>query len=367
MFALILEQLLLTIRDTEVPDNYTWSDLRIMGTDIGELLEKRTVELLDLSHRVVAIDAFNTLYQFLSIIRQRDGTPLRDSQGRTTSHLSGILYRLTNLCEMGIKPIFVFDGKPPRFKSATIKKRTDVREAASARWADAKEKGLAEEAYKYAQASSKVDQTIIEDSMQLLEYMGIPCVQALSEGEAQAAYMVQQGDADYIGSQDYDSLLFGAPHVVRNLTITGKRKLPGKNLYVDVSPELIDLDDTLTKLGIDRSQLVDIALCVGTDYNPGLENIGPKKALKLIQEYGNIEAVLDTLGQTIEDLDAKKDFFMHPPVTDDYELRWNKPDSEAIFNFLCDEHDFSRARVAKAVERLEASTDTGQKTLDQWF
>ncbi|MHC1575714.1 MAG: PIN domain-containing protein, partial [Methanosarcinaceae archaeon] len=176
-----------------------------------------------------------------------------------------------------------------------------------------------------------------------------------------------QGDADYIGSQDYDSLLFGAPHVVRNLTITGKRKLPGKNIYVDVSPELIDLDNTLTKLGVDRSQLVDIAMCVGTDYNPGLENIGPKKALKLIREHGNIEAVLNTLGQTIEDLDAKKDFFLHPPVTDDYELKWEKPDSEAIFNFLCDEHDFSRARVAKAVERLEVSADTGQKTLDQWF
>ncbi|MDI3485520.1 MAG: flap endonuclease, partial [Methanolobus sp.] len=257
-----------------------------MGVDIGDLLQRRTIEVSDLSLNTVAIDAFNTLYQFLSIIRQRDGTPLKDSQGNVTSHLSGILYRMTNIVEAGVKPVFVFDGKPPEFKSSTIQKRTEVRENAKAKWAEAKEKGLAEEAYKYAQASAKVDATIVEDSKKLLAAMGIPYVDAPSEGEAQAAYMVKKGDADRIASQDYDSLLFGSPKVVRNLTVSGK---------------------------------------VGTDYNDGIEGVGPKTALKLVKEHGNIERILQEKGLEIENLDGIKEFFKSPPVTNDYSLKWNKP------------------------------------------
>lgn len=338
-----------------------------MGTDIGDLLKKRSVELSGLSSRVIAIDAYNTLYQFLSIIRQRDGTPLKDSSGNVTSHLSGILYRLTSLMEAGIKPVFVFDGKPPELKSRTIEKRAQVRENARIKSVEAREQGLAEEAYKYAQASSKVDATIVDDSKKLLAGMGIPFLDAPSEGEAQAAYMVRKGDADLIGSQDYDSLLFGAPSVVRNLTVSGKRKLPGKNIYVEVKPELIDLEESLAELGISREQLIDIALCVGTDYNRGLENIGPKKALKLVKEHGSIEAVLIAKEMEIEELETIKDFFTNPPVSDDYKLKWSKPKNETVIEFLCEEHDFSNDRVVKALERLEASSGGGQQTLDQWF
>ncbi|WP_406660472.1 flap endonuclease-1 [Methanolobus sp. ZRKC3] len=338
-----------------------------MGTDIGDLLRRKPLELSELSYRVIAIDAYNTLYQFLSIIRQRDGTPLKDSNGNVTSHLSGILYRITNLIESGIKPVFVFDGKPPDLKSSTIEKRTETRDNARTKWAEAKEQGLAEEAYKYAQASSKVDAEIVSSSKRLLFAMGIPFVDAPSEGEAQASYMVSKGDADYIGSQDYDSLLFAAPMVVRNLAVSGKRKLPNKNIYVDVKPELITLQETLDELEISHDQLIDIAICVGTDYDEGLEGIGPKKALKLIKEHGSIEQLLKAEGREIAKLDSIKSFFKDPPVTDDYELKWEKPDKEAILAFLCDEHDFSRDRVSKAIERLKASSGSGQKTLDQWF
>lgn len=338
-----------------------------MGVDIGDLLKRSTIEVSDLSLNVVAIDAFNTLYQFLSIIRQRDGTPLKDSQGNITSHLSGILYRMTNLVEAGVKPVFVFDGKPPEWKSATIHKRTEARENAKAKWEDAKEQGLAEEAYKYAQASSKVDASIVGDSKKLLTAMGIPFVDAPSEGEAQAAYMVKKGDADKIASQDYDSLLFGSPLVVRNLTISGKRKLQKKNIYVDVKPEIISLMDNLNELGISHSQLIDIALCVGTDFNEGLEGIGPKTALKLIKEHGTIEQMLASKGLEIPDLEDIKEFFKSPPVADDYSLKWKKPDTAQVISFLCIEHDFSEDRVTKALERLEASSGGGQSTLDKWF
>jgi flap endonuclease-1 len=274
---------------------------------------------------------------------------------------------MTNIVEAGVKPVFVFDGRPPEWKSSTIKKRTETRENAKAKWAEAKEKGLAEEAYKYAQASAKVDATIVEDSKKLLSAMGIPYVDAPSEGEAQASYMVKKGDADKIASQDYDSLLFGSPLVVRNLTVSGKRKLPKKNIYVDVKPEIISLEDNLNKLEISREQLIDIALCVGTDYNEGLEGVGPKTALKLIKEHGSIEEILKIKELDIPHLEEIKEFFKNPTVTDDYSLKWNKPDSNAVISFLCGGHDFSEDRVSKALERLEASSGSGQSTLDKWF
>jgi flap endonuclease-1 len=338
-----------------------------MGTDIGDLLQKRKVELSDLANQVVAIDAFNTLHQFLSIIRQRDGSPLVDSAGRVTSHLSGLLYRTASLVEVGIKPIFVFDGKPPDLKSETLNQRKERRESSREKWENAKSVGDLESAYKYAQASSKVSEEIIEDSKYLLNVMGIPFVQAPCEGEAQAAYMVLKKDANCVASQDYDAFLFGAPIVVRNLAISGKRKLPGKSVYVDIEPEIIDLKETLEALEITREQLIDIAICVGTDYNKGLEKVGPKTALKLIKKHWDIHAVLHEKGVEIEDVDRIRELFLHPDVIDNYEIKWNKPDSEKLIEFLCENHDFSVDRVEKAAERLKAASGARQKTLDQWF
>jgi flap endonuclease-1 len=338
-----------------------------MGTDIGDLLQKRKIELSDLSNRVVAVDAFNTLHQFLSIIRQKDGSPLVNSAGKVTSHLSGLLYRTASLVESGIKPVFVFDGKPPEMKFKTLSRRKEIRESSLEKWENAKVEGDLEAAYKYAQASSKVDQDIVEDSKYLLGIMGIPWIQAPCEGEAQAAHMVLKKDADCVASQDYDSFLFGAPTVVRNLAVTGKRKLPGKNVYVDVELEIIELDETLESLGISREQLIDIAICVGTDYNKGLEKVGPKTALKLIKKHGDIHAVLREKGIEIEDLDNLKDLFIHPDVTDEYDIKWGKPDPDKLIKFLCDENDFSVDRVEKAAERLKAASGARQKTLDQWF
>ncbi len=337
-----------------------------MGVDLGDLFERKEIEFSDLKGKVIAIDAYNTLYQFLSIIRQRDGTPLIDSHGEITSHLSGFLYRTTNLVEAGIRPVFVFDGRPPEFKNSTIEERKKIRAQALGRWAEAKATGD-EDAFKYAQASSHIKGNMIEDAKNLLGFMGLPVIVAPSEGEAQAAYIVRNKDAYAAGSQDYDALLFGAPVVVRNLAVTGKRKIPGKGIYVEVNPELIDLEAGLIKLGISREQLVDIGILVGTDYNEGIKGIGPKKALKLIKKHGKIEGALLELDTDIKYLAEIKDLFMHPDVTPDYELKWKKPDAVAIKHFLCAEHDFSEARVSTAVERLLLASDQGQKTLDKWF
>lgn len=336
-----------------------------MGVDLGDLLERENIEIKELSGRWIAVDAFNTLYQFLSIIRQQDGTPLKDGSGRTTSHLSGILYRMTNLMEVGAKVAFVFDGEPPHFKRETLNQRAETRSKAEEMWERAKEEGL--DGFKYAQAASRLSDEMVADSKRLLEAMGIPVVQAPSEGEAQAAFMAIKGDVDLVGSQDYDALLFGAPKVVRNMAITGKRKLPGKNVYVDVQPEVISLEKGLSRLGIERKQLVEIGIMCGTDYNEGLKRVGPKTALKLITKHGDLESVLVARGETIENAAEIRDLFLDPPVTDDYEIEMKKPSAEKILEFLCDERDFSPERVEKAVKRLEEAMKVGQSTLDKWF
>lgn len=336
-----------------------------MGVDLGDLFDRKKIEITNLSGRWVAIDAFNTLYQFLSIIRQSDGTPLMDHTGKTTSHLSGILYRMTNLIEAGAKVAFVFDGQPPPLKTQTLRERAEIKAKAGEMWERAKAEGL--EGFKYAQASSNLSNEMLDDSKRLLEAMGIPIVQAPSEGEAQAAHMAIRGDVDMVGSQDYDALLFGAPQTVRNMAITGKRKLPGKNFYIDVQPEIISLEEELQRLKIDRKQLIEIGLMCGTDYNQGLKRVGPKTALKLIKEYGDLETVLNARGENIDYLEEIKKLFLQPQITDDYSINMKKPDIDEILTFLCDERDFSPERVEKAAIRLEEALSVGQSTLDQWF
>ncbi|AMM54729.1 flap endonuclease-1 [Pyrococcus kukulkanii] len=338
-----------------------------MGVPIGELIPKKEIELENLYGKKVAIDALNAIYQFLSTIRQRDGTPLMDSKGRITSHLSGLFYRTINLMEAGIKPAYVFDGKPPEFKKKELEKRKEAREEAEVKWREALARGDMEEARKYAQRATRVNEMLIEDAKKLLELMGIPVVQAPSEGEAQAAYMASKGHVYASASQDYDSLLFGAPRLVRNLTITGKRKLPGKNVYVEVKPELVVLDEVLSSLKLTREKLIELAILVGTDYNPGgIKGIGPKKALEIVRHSKDPLAKFQK--QSEVDLYAIKEFFLNPPVTDEYKLQWKEPDEEGILKFLCDEHDFSEERVKNGLERLRKAVKAGrQSTLESWF
>ena len=332
---------------------------------MGDLLQRKKIEIKDLSGRWVAIDAFNTLYQFLSIIRQKDGTPLMDSQGRVTSHLSGLLYRTTNLIEAGVKVAFIFDGEPPTFKAETLAQRSEAREKAASAWEEAKATG--QDGFKYAQAASRINSEILEDGRRLILAMGLPVIQAPSEGEAQAASMCARGEVELVGSQDYDSLLFGAPQVVRNLAITGKRKLPKKNIYVDVEPEIINLEEGLGRLGISRKQLVEIGIMCGTDYNSGLSRVGPKTALKLIREKKDLESILAEQEEKIENFAQIREFFLHPDVTDDYEIKMKKPRVDEIVSFLVDERDFDLDRVEKTALRLEEEYKRGQSTLDRWF
>ncbi|MEM2169412.1 MAG: flap endonuclease-1 [Candidatus Bathyarchaeia archaeon] len=343
-----------------------------MGVDLGDLVPRVTVNLSSLRGKSVAIDAYNALYQFLAIIRQPDGTPLMDHSGKITSHLSGLFYRTCNLLELGIKPIYVFDGKPPALKEAEIKSRMKVKEEAIKKYEAAIREGRIEEARKYAQMTAHLKDYMAEDAKRLLTLMGVPWVQAPSEGEAQAAHLAKRGDADYCASQDYDSLLFGAPYLLRNLTISGRRKLPRKDVYVEVNPEIIELKRVLRELEITHEQLVDIGILIGTDYNPeGVKGVGPKTALKLIKTYGRLEEVLPTLKGAEFPVEPSeiKEIFLHPNVTDNYVIEWRGPDVNGILEFLCGERDFSEDRVRKALEEaMRGMRETrAKRTLEEWF
>ncbi|MDD2472617.1 MULTISPECIES: flap endonuclease-1 [unclassified Methanoculleus] len=333
-----------------------------MGVAIRDILAdcKETLTWSDLSG-TAAVDAHNALYQFLSIIRQPDGTPLMDGAGRITSHLSGILFRTVNFLEKGIKPVYVFDGKPPEFKQETIEERRAVRARADEAWKAALREGDMEEAYKQASASARIDNHIIASSCELLDLLGIPRVQAPSEGEAQAAHMVQRGSVAYAVSQDYDSLLFGSPVLVRNLTVSGRRKTRGRTITVE--PERIVLSSLLDRLGVTREQLVEIGILVGTDFNPGIRGVGGKTALKIVRN-GEFESVIAEK-QPDFDPEPVRDFFLDPPVADDYTLEWRPPDVGGVVEMLCGRYDFSEERVENALAKV--STKATQKTLDAWF
>ncbi len=339
-----------------------------MGVDLSALVTAMPRTLDEFANRAIAVDAFNTLYQFLSIIRQPDGTPLMDRQGRVTSHLSGIIYRTTNLLAVGIRPAFVFDGEPPTLKGRTIEVRGEVKRKAEIQWRDALLKGDLATARTKAMQTSRLTDAMVEQSRRLLDHLGVPWVQAPSEGEAQAAHLARRGDAWATASQDYDSFLFGSPILVRNLALTGRRKLPRKDVYVEVEPEQVNLDGTLAALGLTREQLVDVAILIGTDFNEGIKGIGPKKALALLKKHGSLEGALREVGAEIEEAEAIRDIFLHPPVTDAYRLDWSDPDVEGVKRMLCDEHDFSEERIRGALQKVvEARKRAGQKSLDRWF
>jgi len=349
-----------------------------LGVNLRELIPegaRRQVDLRALRGRVVALDAYNMLYQFLAAIRQPDGTPLMDSRGRVTSHLSGLFYRTINLAEEGVKPVYVFDGKPPEMKRREIEERVKRREEAERLYRRAIEAGRVDEARKYAQATGRLTSEMVEESKRLLDAMGIPYVQAPAEGEAQAACMARWGDAWAAGSQDYDSLLFGTPRLVRNLAITGRRKLPGRDEYVEVKPEIIELDALLRSLGITREHLIVLGILLGTDYNPGgVRGYGPKTALRLVRGASDPLDVLRRIpAREFGDADPVRifEYFRDPPCTRDYRIQFRQPDPRAIKAILVDEHDFNPERVEKAVERLRRAYRENlrarQTTLDSWL
>ena len=339
-----------------------------MGVKLTELLVRKQVSFDDLKGKIIAVDASIFLYQFLSTIRQRDGSLLTDSKGRVTSHLIGLFSRTTNLMTKGLKLVYVFDGKPPQLKHLTENLRKQAKEEALKKYESAISKGFLTEAKKFAQRTSRLTPDMIEEAKKLLKALGLPIVQAPSEGEAQASFMVKNGDAFAVASQDEDCLMFGAHRLVRNLSITGRKKVKDKVAYQQVLPELIKLDENLNHLGIDADQLIVLGILIGTDYNPGgIKGIGPRKALALVKRFGHD---FDSLFNSVDwnyDIDWKDIFnvIKNMPVSSDYSLSFGRIDYDAVKHLLCDEHDFSVDRVESSLKNLMKSQS--QRGLNEFF
>lgn len=342
-----------------------------MGVNLSGLAEPRCAEYEELRGKRVAVDTYNIVYQFMSAIRQPDGFPLCDGSGRTTSHLTGLLHRSAGLAEAGIEPIFVFDGKPHPLKQAVLDERRERREKAEREWREAIERGDLGAARTKAQQISRMTDEVKKSARELIGYLGFPIADAPSDGEQEAAYICRRGGAWAAASQDYDSLLFGAPVLLRNLTLSGRRKVPGKDVYREIKTEVIDSSAFLDSLGITREQLVDMCILMGTDFNAGIKGIGPKKALKLVRENGRLENILPKIGEEIPDYDEIRAIFLDCEGSDDYSPECRPVDRKGAVDMLTS-YDFSADRVNSALDRIEAARaeqerKRKQRSLDSWF
>jgi flap endonuclease-1 len=340
-----------------------------MGVDFGDSIPREKIELHDLAGWTLAVDGYNTLYQFLAIIRGMDGGHLKDSQGRVTSHISGLFYRNVNLLELGVRLVYVFDGRPPELKMEEIRRRSEQRREAKDQYLRALQSGDLPQARKFAEASTVLRRDMVADAKTLLEAMGIPWVDAPSEGEAQASIMAAEGTVNAVASQDHDSLVFGAPVLVRNVTISGKRRLPSKGIVVNVVPERITLSKVLETTGLTREQLVDFAILLGTDFNPdGFEGVGPATALKYLKKYGRLDEIKELAG-ALEGIPYKeiRRLYLEPPVERGVRPEWKQLDRQRIISYLVGEHSFSRERVEAAIARVQTAKEPPSETLEKWF
>lgn len=340
-----------------------------LGVNLTPIIKKRILTLDDLRGRSLAVDASNYLYQFLSLIRTKDGTPLKDLRGNITSHLAGLLFRSTRLIhDFDMKLIFVFDGHPPKLKRKEIERRREQREKALKEWRMALQEHDYKKAFSKAVMTSRLTRSMIEDAKKLLGLLGIPYIQAPSEAEAQAAYMAMQGDVWAASSKDYDCVIFGSPNLVRFLTIYGREYLPSKGMTRPIKPELINLQEFLSHHRITHPQLVDLAILIGTDFNEGIKGVGPKTALKLIKEYGRIEDLPRRFQQGIPEYVEVREIYLTPKTTLNYNVNLGSLCEEELYHFLCDQKGFNRKRVELAARRMKEVYRKGEQIgLERWF
>ena len=340
-----------------------------MGLNLKELVVREKTTLESFSSKIIAVDAYNAIYQFLASIRGPDGLQLSDSEGRITSHLSGLLYRNINFLSLGIKPVYVFDGKPPSLKTAEIERRKQIKKDATVKYEKAIAEGNIEDARKFAQQTTSMKDGMVKESKQILSYFGIPYIDAPSEGEATAAHLTNTGQAYASASQDFDSILCGAKRLIRNFTNSGRRKIPNRNTYVEIEPEIIETQKTLDSLKITREQLVDIGILIGTDFNPnGFDRIGPKTALKMIKQHLRLEDIPQIQEQLHQiDYEQIRKIFLKPVVADVDEIVFGNVDYEGMVNYLVKERSFSEDRIQSSLNRLKKALEKKSHNLDQWF
>lgn len=340
---------------------------RVIADNAPRALKENTLQ--QYFGRKVAIDASMSIYQFLVAVRS-EGNQLTNEAGETTSHLMGTFYRTIRMIENGIKPIYVFDGAPPKLKSGELAKRLDRRTEAQEQAAAARETGSAELLDKLTRRTVKATKKHTEECKQLLQLMGIPVVQAPCEAEAQCAALVKSGHAFAAGSEDMDTLTFGTPVLLRHLTFSEARKMPISEIH---------LETALEGLGMTMDQFIDLCILLGCDYCDSIKGIGPTRAVALIRQHGSIEGVLAEIDRERYPIPEQwpfqeaRELFRNPHVlpADDpqlAQLRWDQPNEAGIIKFLVEENGFNEKRIRAGIEKLAKAKNTAtQGRLDSFF
>mmetsp|Transcript_53491 Transcript_53491/g.130700 ORF Transcript_53491/g.130700 Transcript_53491/m.130700 type:complete len:389 (-) Transcript_53491:11-1177(-) len=344
--------------------------MKLIGDSAPDAIKE--VKMESYFGRKVAVDASMSIYQFLIAMQRPDGSVmLTNEAGETTSHLQGLMNRTTKMCECGIKPVYVFDGKAPELKRGTLDDRKEKRQESEAALAAAKESGDQEAVEKYAKRTVRVSPEMTEDAKRLLTLMGMPIISAPTEAEAQCAVMAKAGLVHAVVSEDMDTLTFGAPVHIRNLFQPESRKIPVNE---------ITLAKVLEGLELTMPEFVDLCILMGCDYCGTIKGVGPKTAQTLIQKHKNIAGVVKSLDLTKHPIpdpfnhEEIHQFFEHPDVLDpatiekEKMLEWGPPDEEGLKKFLIDEKQFSTSRIENLITKLKKARGTStQGRLDNFF
>jgi flap endonuclease-1 len=324
------------------------------NSNLRQLAHIKEISFDTLSGSVVAVDAHNWLYRYLTTtVKFTRSGAYTTRAGEEVANLIGIVRGLPKFLEHDIAPVFVFDGGTVGLKDTEITERREQREEYEDQLTEAREAGAdATEIATLESRTQRLTSTIQQTSREVLAYLDIPVIEAPAEGEAQAAYMARRGDVDYVGTEDYDALLLGAPCTLRQLTSSG-------------NPELMDFKATLAERQLTWEQMVDVGLLMGTDFNEGISGVGPKTAVKLVREHGDLWGALDAHGSHIPNADRIRELFLNPSTTDAYEFDTEcNPDMVAAREYVCDQWEVPADAVESGFARIEeAMTQTG---LDRW-
>ncbi|KAI1939344.1 Elongation of fatty acids protein 2 [Ophidiomyces ophidiicola] len=330
----------------------------------------KTGEIKNQFGRKVAIDASMSIYSFLIAVRS-DGQQLMNETGETTSHLMGFFYRTLRMVDNGIKPLYVFDGAPPKLKSGELAKRMARKQEAAEQHEEAKETGTAEEVEKFSRRTVRVTREHNEECKRLLKLMGIPYIDAPTEAEAQCAVLARAGKVYAAASEDMDTLCFDSPILLRHLTFSEQRKEPILEIH---------LDRVLEGLQMDRKQFVDLCILLGCDYVDPIPKVGPNTALKMIRDHGTLEKVVEAIQNDPkkkyslpEDwpYEQARDLFFEPDVRSadhpDCDFKWDAPDVEGLVKFLVEGKGFNEDRVRSGAARLQKNLKTAQQSRLEGF
>ena len=322
------------------------------NADLRELAVIEEVPFADLAGSVVAIDAHNWLYRYLTTtVKWTSDDIYTTEEGTELANLVGTVQGLPKFFEHDLTPVFVFDGAVMDLKEDEVEKRREQREHYEQKLEAARERDDPVAVARLESRTQRLTETIIETTRELLDLLDVPIVDAPAEGEAQCAHMARQGTVDYAGTEDYDALLFGAPLTLRQLTSSG-------------NPELMDLDATLAKHELTWEGLVDVAILCGTDFNEGISGIGPKTAVKLVREHGDLFGALDARGEHIDDADRIRRLFFDPAVEDVTPDTTIDPDIEAAREYVVGTWEVDPDEVERGFDRIEAAlVQTG---LEDW-